>query len=96
MKKRSAMTAISILMLSLLPMSTGATASTIPSLMHQFSGVSAETAELTVTIPSFTMAVFIVISSFMIKKKLVQNGLFLQEQQLPHLVQYYRCLHQMF
>ncbi|MGF2385282.1 MFS transporter [Lentilactobacillus otakiensis] len=68
MKKRSAMTAISILMLSLLPMSTGATASTIPSLMHQFSGVSAETAELTVTIPSFTMAVFIVISSFMIKK----------------------------
>lgn len=68
MKARPEMVAFSILALSLLPMSTGATAATIPGLMKQFTGVSAETAELSVTIPSFTMAVFIVISSFIIKK----------------------------
>lgn len=67
-KRRSGMMAFSILALSLLPMSTGATAATIPGLMHQFSGVSTELAELTVTIPSFTMALLIVISSFLVKK----------------------------
>lgn len=79
MKTRPEMVAFSILALSLLPMSTGATAATIPGLMKQFTGVSAETAELSVTIPSFTMAVFIVISSFIIKK-LVPRRLFLLEQ----------------
>lgn len=68
----------SILMLSLLPMSTGATASTIPGLMKQFPAVSSETAELTVTIPSFTMAVVIILSSLIVKrigtKKLVLAG----------------------
>lgn len=68
MNKKSGMMAFSILMLSLLPMSTGATAATIPGLMKQFSSVSSETAELTVTIPSFTMALMIVIASFIVKK----------------------------
>ena len=59
-------------------MSTGATAATIPGLMKQFSSVSSETAELTVTIPSFTMALMIVIASFIVKrigtKKMVLTG----------------------
>ncbi|WP_225352797.1 MFS transporter [Lentilactobacillus parafarraginis] len=46
--------------------------------MKQFPGLSAETAELTVTIPSFTMALLIVISSFLVKrfgtKKMVLSG----------------------
>lgn len=78
MNKKSGMMAFSILMLSLLPMSTGATAATIPGLMKQFSSVSSETAELTVTIPSFTMALMIVIASFIVKrigtKKMVLTG----------------------
>lgn len=78
MNKKSGMMSFSILMLSLLPMSTGATASTIPGLMKQFPAVSSETAELTVTIPSFTMAVVIILSSLIVKrigtKKLVLAG----------------------
>lgn len=78
MNKKSGMMSFSILMLSLLPMSTGATASTIPGLMKQFPAVSSETAELTVTIPSFTMAVVIILSSLIVKrigtKKLVLVG----------------------
>lgn len=78
MNKKSGMMSFSILMLSLLPMSTGATASTIPGLMKQFPTVSSETAELTVTIPSFTMAVVIILSSLIVKrigtKKLVLAG----------------------
>lgn len=78
MKKKSGMMAFSVLALSLLPMSTGATAATIPGLMKQFPGLSAETAELTVTIPSFTMALLIVISSFLVKRfgtrKMVLGG----------------------
>ncbi|MQM76769.1 MFS transporter [Lentilactobacillus buchneri] len=78
MNKKSGMMSFSILMLSLLPMSTGATSSTIPGLMKQFPAVSSETAELTVTIPSFTMAVVIILSSLIVKrigtKKLVLAG----------------------
>lgn len=78
MNHKSKMMAFSILMLSLLPMSTGATAATIPGLMKQFSSVSSETAELTVTIPSFTMALMIVVASFVVKrigtKKMVLAG----------------------
>lgn len=78
MKSRSGLMAFSILMLSLLPMSTGASAATIPGLMKQFPGLAIETAELTVTIPSFTMALLIVISSFLVKrigtKKIVISG----------------------
>ncbi|KRK86903.1 MFS transporter [Lentilactobacillus sunkii] len=78
MNRNSKMMGFSILMLSLLPMSTGATAATIPGLMKQFSSVSSETAELTVTIPSFTMALMIVVASFIVKrigtKKMVLAG----------------------
>ncbi|GEP23715.1 MFS transporter [Lentilactobacillus diolivorans] len=78
MQKKSGMMAFSLLALSLLPMSTGATAATIPDLMKTFPSMTQETAELTVTMPSFTMALAIVISSFMVKrwgtKKLVLTG----------------------
>ncbi len=81
MNKNSNIMAFSVLSLSLLPMATGATSATIPGVMHQFPAVSAETAELTVTIPSFAVAVMIIISSFLVKrigtKKMVIGGMLL-------------------
>lgn len=68
MTKVAKLPALSILSLSLLTMATGATAGTISEIGREFTQASQATVELTVTMPSMTMAIFIIISNFLIKK----------------------------
>lgn len=79
MKSETKMTILSILCLSLLTMAIGATAATIPEIAAEFPTVSRATVELTVTIPSITMAAFVVVSKFLVSvmgsKKIVLAGL---------------------
>lgn len=68
MTKIAKLPALSILSLSLSTMATGATAGTISEIGREFTQASQATVELTVTMPSMTMAIFIIISNFLIKK----------------------------
>lgn len=65
MRVENKLTVLSILCLSLLTMSIGATAATIPEIAAEFPNVSRATIELTVTIPSITMAIFVIVSKFL-------------------------------
>lgn len=73
------LTAVSILSLSLLTMAPGAVAATVPGILQSFPGTTQSVAESTITATSFTMALFIIISSFLVKKwgtrKIVLTGL---------------------
>lgn len=73
------MTAFSILSLSLLTMTPGAVSATVPGIIKAFPGTSQQLAESTITATSFTMALFILISSVLVKKigtkKVVLAGL---------------------
>lgn len=77
--KKMGILKLTILSISLMISAASAISVTLPMIKAQFPGVSPATVESLVTIPSFTMMVFILLSSFIIKaigkKKTVMLGL---------------------
>ncbi len=68
MNSKTKLTAFSVLSMSLLTMAIGATAGTIPELTKAYPNVATATVELTVTIPSIMVAIFIIISNGLTKR----------------------------